>query len=210
MITVYGRATSVNVQLVMWCVGELGLPFERHDVGGAFGGNDTPEYLKMNPMGLVPVIKDGDTILWESHTILRYLLKKYGDHPSDPGQAAQIEKWADWVKSHLYTHMTYNIFWQLVRTPVSERNTAQIKESADFLDSMFRIISEELHGDYFGGDQLNMADYAFGVLLYRYFTLDFPKNPPQAIADYYDRLATRPSFQTHVMVDYGPLRVPGA
>jgi len=60
MIQVYGRDSSANVQAVMWCVAELGLEHERLDVGGSFGGTDTAEYRAMNPMGLVPVLKDGD------------------------------------------------------------------------------------------------------------------------------------------------------
>lgn len=44
----------------MWCVGELGLPYERHDIGHRFGGTNTPEFLAMNPNGTVPVLRDGD------------------------------------------------------------------------------------------------------------------------------------------------------
>ena len=58
MLTVHGRATSLNVQAVMWTIAELGLAHERRDVGLNFGGTDTPEYLAMNPNGLVPVLQD--------------------------------------------------------------------------------------------------------------------------------------------------------
>jgi glutathione S-transferase len=91
MITVFGRNTSVNVQAVMWCIAELGLENERLDFGGAFGKTDTPEYRAMNPHGLVPTIKDGDTVVWESAAIIRYLACKYGDErfwPRDPGERA--------------------------------------------------------------------------------------------------------------------------
>ena len=57
MLKVWGRATSSNVQKVMWTAAELGLKVERLDVGGTFGGNDTPEYLAMNPNGLVPTVE---------------------------------------------------------------------------------------------------------------------------------------------------------
>ena len=56
MLKVWGRTSSVNVQKVLWCCEELGLPYERVDAGGPFGGTDAPEYLAMNPNGLVPTV----------------------------------------------------------------------------------------------------------------------------------------------------------
>jgi glutathione S-transferase len=78
MITIWGRNTSSNVQVVMWAVGELGLEHERIDWGGAFGGGEDPEYRAMNPNGLVPTVRDGDLVMWESPAILRYLGARYG------------------------------------------------------------------------------------------------------------------------------------
>ena len=91
MITIWGRPTSSNVQTVMWALAELGLAHERLDWGGAFGGNDDPAYRAMNPNGLIPVMKDGETVLWESPVIVRYLGAAYGDAqfwPADPGTRA--------------------------------------------------------------------------------------------------------------------------
>ena len=79
MLTIYGRATSSNVQLVMWAVGELELPHERLDYGHVHGGLDAPDYLALNPHGKVPTLVDGDTVIWESMAILRYLAARYGD-----------------------------------------------------------------------------------------------------------------------------------
>ena len=78
MIKIWGRTDSSNVQKVLWCCGELGIDFDRVDWGGKFGGNDEKAYREMNPNGLVPTLKDGDFILWESNSILRYLNAKYG------------------------------------------------------------------------------------------------------------------------------------
>jgi len=81
-LTVWGRKTSSNVQALMWCIGELGLPYERYDVGHRFGGNDTPEFLAMNPNGTVPVLQDGlNQPIWETGAIRRYLAGRYGDAP---------------------------------------------------------------------------------------------------------------------------------
>jgi len=66
MLRVFGRRTSINVQKVMWAVGELGLPHERIDAGGEFGGLDTLEYGAMNPNRMIPTIDDNGFVLWES------------------------------------------------------------------------------------------------------------------------------------------------
>jgi glutathione S-transferase len=77
-LTIWGRANSVNVQKVLWCLAELDLAYERIDAGMAFGKNDQPEYLAMNPNGRVPTLVDGDFVLWESNSITRYPNLAYG------------------------------------------------------------------------------------------------------------------------------------
>lgn len=69
IMRILGRNNSVNVIKVLWCAAELGLEFERDDIGGAFGGNDEPEYLAKNPMGRVPTVEVNGHIMWESHVI---------------------------------------------------------------------------------------------------------------------------------------------
>ncbi len=81
MLQLLGRNSSSNVQKVLWLLTELGLPFERHDYGGSFGRNKDAPYLRLNPNGVVPTIIDGETVIWESNTILRYLANKSGPTP---------------------------------------------------------------------------------------------------------------------------------
>src|SRR3546814_12971550 len=76
MIVIHGRANSSNVQKVLWLFDEIGLPFERVDRGGKFGGLDDPDYLALNPNGLVPTVIDGDLVLWESQAILRHYARQ--------------------------------------------------------------------------------------------------------------------------------------
>ncbi len=77
-LTIWGRANSVNVQKVLWCLRELDLAYERIDAGMAFGRNHDPDYLAMNPNARVPTLVDGDFVLWESNSIMRYLVLAYG------------------------------------------------------------------------------------------------------------------------------------
>src|SRR5579871_4607563 len=98
MIRIWGRSTSLNVQKVLWLCVELGLKFERIDWAGPFGGNDDPAYLAKNPNGRVPTIEDGDKIVWESNSILRYLCAAYEGarlHPAEPYRRSEVERWMD-------------------------------------------------------------------------------------------------------------------
>jgi glutathione S-transferase len=104
MLKIWGRSTSVNVQKVMWTVGEIGVPYERIDVGGRFGGLDTPTYLAMNPNGRVPTMDDGGVIVWESNAIVRYLVARYSPGylwDRSPGLRAEADQWMDWMQSTL-------------------------------------------------------------------------------------------------------------
>lgn len=211
MLKIWGRNTSSNLQIVMWAVAELGLAHERIDWGGAFGGNDDPEYLKMNPNGLIPTIRDGDLVLWESGAILRYLAARYGDEgfwPSDPAKRAPLDMWAEWIKASLAPPLTHQIFWQLVRTPAAERNRALIEDGVAKVKRLAGLLDGRIGaGPYLNGETLCFADIMAGHLLYRYFTLDFDRADAPNLAAYYERLTERPAYREHVMVSYDSLRV---
>lgn len=104
MLRILGKATSINVRKVLWTCAEIGLPFEREDWGTTFKSTDTPEFLAMNPNAMVPVIQDGDFTLWESNTIIRYLVTRYGEasvYPAEARARARIDQWIDWQASDL-------------------------------------------------------------------------------------------------------------
>src|SRR3981081_2561862 len=101
----WGRANSVNVQKVLWCLSELDLDYQRIDAGMAFGRNHEPDYLAMNPNGRVPTLVDGDFVLWESNSIMRYLVLAYRAaspiYPDAPKRRAGVDRWLDWTLSTL-------------------------------------------------------------------------------------------------------------
>ncbi len=210
-LEIFGRNTSSNVQTVMWAVAELGLDHVRHDVGGAFGQTDSPEFRAMNPMGLVPVARDGDLVLFESCAIVRYLGAQYGTErfwPADPIKRAKQDNWAEWSKTTLAKTVIYDVFWQLVRTPKADRDMEAVTAAAVNLDAYLRMAEKRLgESAYFGGDALCFADIVFGHVLYRYYTLDFDRAPNPTIENYYQRLTEREAYAEHVMVDYSSLRV---
>jgi glutathione S-transferase len=214
MLRVWGRKTSSNVQAVMWSVGELGLSYERYDVGHRFGGVDTPEFLAMNPNGTIPVVRDDDgEPLWESSAILRYLANRYGHAPYWPGDLAtrtHIDKWAEWSKINIALNFSGPIFWQVVRTPPSRRDARALKRSVLFLDQYLDIAETQLtSAPYLCGADFTLADVQFGHLLYRYFTIEIERLERASLRAYYERLAARPAYSEHVMVPYDELRAVG-
>jgi glutathione S-transferase len=211
MLTVWGRKTSSNVQALMWCIGELGLAFQRHDIGHKYGGQDTPEFLAMNPNGTVPVLKDGDgEPLWETGAILRYLSNRHGGAPFWPQgleHRTHVDKWAEWSKINIALNFTAPIFWRVVRTAPEHRDEAAIGEAIRALGKKLDIAEHQLSRHAFlAAADFTLADIQFGHVLYRYFdiAIDRPNHP--ALRRYYDRLTARPSFQQHVMVSYEELR----
>ena len=211
MITVWGRATSSNVQTVMWAIGELGLAHQRHDLGHSFGGTDTPEYRRLNPNGRVPTIEDGDLVLYESQAILRYLAARYGDSafwPEDPAIRAELDQWCEWIRTTFQPHFNYRIFWQMVRVASAERDEAEIARAIETLKPVVGLLEARLgEGPCMNGADLCWADITVGHLLYRYYTLDFDRAETPNLDAYYARLTRRPAFAEHVMVSYEPLRV---
>lgn len=212
MLTVWGRKTSSNVQALMWCVGELGLAYERHDVGHRYGGNNTAAFLAMNPNGTVPVVRDGESApLWETGAILRYLAGRYGAAPFWPEEGlarAGVDKWAEWAKINVTQAFTVPIFWRVVRTAPSKQDPAAIAQAVAMLDTLLDIAEAQLsRGAFLAGDDFTLADIQFGHVLYRYFDIAITRPHRPRLRRYYDALATRPAFREHVMVSYEELRV---
>jgi glutathione S-transferase len=206
-LIVHGRATSSNVQAVMWGIAELGLEAERRDVGGRFGGNDTPEFRAISPMGLVPAFQDGDDVtLFESAAILRYLCARYGAG-SGLDHGPEADAWAEWSKHTLCRTFTLTVFWGYYRTPEPERDMETVIAGLREYERLAGIaMARRGKNRFLLGETLSLADVWAGHVLYRYFTLDLPQDVPAGLREYYDDLCSNPNYATHVMVDYSELR----
>jgi len=212
MLTVWGRKSSSNVQALMWCIGELGLAYERIDAGFKYGVNDTVEFLAMNPNGTVPVLREDDgEPLWETGAIIRYLAAQHGDEafwPDDARRRAQIDKWAEWAKLNITLNFTGPVFWRVVRTAPALQDQQAIAAALTALGAKLDIAERQLERHRFlAGDDLTLADIQFGHVLYRYFDIDIPRPSLPRLERYYENLTERPAFQEHVMVSYEELRV---
>jgi glutathione S-transferase len=202
MIRVWGRTTSVNVQKVMWAIGELDLPCERIDVGGPFGRNKEPAYLAMNPNGLVPTLEEDGFVLWESNAIVRYLAAKYGPgrlEPTELRERANAGRWMDWQLTVAGPALT-PVFWGLIRTPPEKRDHAAIEAGKSRSVAAMTILDAQLAKSAFvAGDSFCMGDIPVGAVTYR-FRRVIPERPRLDILErWFAQLEQRPAFKEHVL-----------
>ena len=202
MLKVWGRKNSANVQKAMWAIGELALAHERIDIAGAFGRNREPAYLELNPNGLVPTLEDGDLVLWESNTIVRYLASLHGQgtlEPADPKARARANQWMDWQLSVLgpAIHAT---FWGLVRTPPEKRDLAAIAASKTNTTAAIEILDAQLAKTaYVAGDAFSMGDIPVGIFGYRFHALVTERPPLPHFERWFAAISARPAFHDHVL-----------
>jgi len=202
VIKIWGRNTSSNVQKVMWTIGEIGLPYERIDIGGQFGKNREAEYLAINPNGLVPTLEEEDGyLLWESNTIVRYLAAKHGSsllEPADLRTRANASKWMDWQLS-VASPAIFGCFWGLVRTPPEKRNHAEIEESKKKTTAAMTMLDRQLAKTaYLAGDAFSYGDIPVGIIAYRYRQLVPDRPPLPHFERWYTAISARQAFKDHI------------
>ncbi|MFT5438961.1 MAG: glutathione S-transferase [Alphaproteobacteria bacterium] len=202
MLKILGRKNSSNVQKVLWCCGELGIPFEREDYGGPFGKTRDAAYLAMNPNSRVPTIIDGDLVLWESNSVIRYLANKYGDgalYPTDPAERGRGERWMDWQLSVLGP-ATHGVFWGLVRTAPEDRDMDAIRKSRQDSAAAMAILDRYLgQTEFAAGSNFSICDIPVGVFTFRWFNMDIEREEYPNLRRWYDRLGERAPYQEHIM-----------
>jgi glutathione S-transferase len=202
-LTIWGRANSVNVQKVLWCLRELDLAHERIDAGMALGRNRDPEFLAMNPNGRVPTLVDGDFVLWESNSIMRYLVLAYRPgsrlYPDAPKRRAGVDRWLDWTLSTLQP-VDRPVFWALVRTPLEQRDMGAIQKDADAEGEQWRIVDSQLGTRRFiEGEDFTLADIALGAYARRWFGVEGISKPKLVhLERWFAQFAGRPGFAQFV------------
>jgi len=202
VLRIWGRSNSINVQKVLWCCEELDVSYHRVDVGGPFGGNREPGYLRLNPNGLVPTISDGGFVLWESNAIVRYLAARHGMGtlcPEDLAERADADRWMDWQLGTLWASFRA-AFVGLIRTPPDKRDRANIARAIRKTAGNLDLLDAHLAGrDYVTGPSLTMADIPLGVTAYRWFTLDIERPAIPNLEAWYERLRARGPYRAIVM-----------
>jgi glutathione S-transferase len=202
-LTIWGRPNSVNVQKVLWCLRELELSYERIDAGMQYGRNREADYLAMNPNGRVPTLVDGDFVLWESNSVMRYLCLAYGDgspiYPHEPKRRAAVDRWLDWTLSTVQP-VDRPVFWALVRTPVEQRDMVAIQKDADAEAEVWRVVDRQLATRRFiEGDEFTLADIALGAYARRWLGVEGIARPELTeLNRWFAQFSKRPGFTEFV------------
>jgi glutathione S-transferase len=200
---IWGRKDGSNVIKVMWCIGELGIPHERIDWGGPFGGNDDPAYLAKNPNGRLPTLEEDDGFtLWESGAVLRYLCAVHGRGglwPEDPRERATADRWMDWSSLYLAPFNAALLDYHFRLSP-PQRDRSVMEAAVAAADRRYAVLDAHLaNRSFLNGEHLSMADFPAGTLTHRWMSWvpDRPSHPN--VEAWYRRLCERPAYQEHVV-----------
>lgn len=208
MITLWGRLNSANVQKVVWALEELGLAYEHVPAGGADGGTGSAAFLAMNPNGLVPVLRDDDLTLWESHAIVRYLAAQYASgllYPMAAAERAIADQWTDWTAT-TFQPAWIGLFWLLVRTPEAGRDPDKIASAVAATVRCLGMMDARLAKSRFlGGAEFSYADIVAGTAMYRWATMPIERPDLHHINAWHGRLKERPAFQMAICRPYDEL-----
>ncbi len=208
MITLYGRRSSCNVQKAMWVLNELDVAHEHIELGGDFGGLNTPEFLAMNLHGRVPVLRDDDVVIAESDAIVRYVAACYGDEvlwPADPVKRAAIDQWLAGTATTLQPPWI-ELFWRLVRTPIEKQSPKLIAQLTEASIAQFQKLEQQLaHHAYLVGEAFSLADIPAGMTLYRWFEMEIERPAMPNVTRWYEKLQERSAYQESICIPFSEL-----
>lgn len=193
-LRILGRASSINVRKVLWTCAELDLPFEHVESDAAL--------LARNPNAMVPVIQDGDFVLWESNAICRYLASKQPRStllPEDPRQRARVEQWMEWQATELNNAWRY-AFLALVRRHPEFTQARDIADSIASWHRHMKMLDDHFEhgGQFVTGEFFTLADVVLGLAVHRWLLSPLERPHLDAVHGYYQRLSVRPAFRAHV------------
>ncbi|MFN3745055.1 MAG: glutathione S-transferase family protein [Hyphomicrobiaceae bacterium] len=203
MLKIYGRANSINVRKVLWLCEEIGLPYAREDWGRGFRPTGDPEFQRLSRFSVVPVIDDDGFILRESNAIIRYLAARHGRHdlyPAEVRARATIDAWMDWAASDAYAGLRPVFLGLHVKAPEFAGKSEMIAWGMGQWTRQMQLLDAELaasEAPYICGEAFRLADIPVGLVVNRWFGLDFDKPELPAVARYYERLSERPAFRLH-------------
>ncbi|MDB5473880.1 MAG: glutathione S-transferase family protein [Devosia sp.] len=197
MLRILGRETSINVRKVLWALEELGLQYDREDWGLPIRDPQVPEFLALNPNGQVPVLIEGEFVLWESNAILIYLAEREGILlPQHLESRALALQWLCWQASDLNGTWGYAVYALIRRTPGFD-DPEKIAQSLARWGSKMALLEAHLGrgAPYLAGDEFTIADIALGLSIHRWMSIGAEKPDFPAVAEYYGRLLGRAAGQ---------------
>jgi glutathione S-transferase len=202
MLQILGKSTSINVRKVLWLCQELELPCELQQWGTGHRSTEAAEFRALNPNAMVPVIRDGSFVLWESNAICRYLACAYGRGgellPANLQERAVVEQWMDWQATELNNSWRY-AFMALVRGSAAHAEPGAIAAGVRNWNRHMTILEEQLRKTcaFVTGARFTLADIVLGLATHRWFMTPMQRPELPAVTDYYERLSQRPAFLAH-------------
>jgi glutathione S-transferase len=198
VLKLLGRKTSGNVQKVIWFLEETGLPYAREDYGRQFGNTADEAYLSLNPNGKVPTLVDGDLVIWESNTILRYLSNKYDAllYPADAAERSVVERWMDWQLSSL--NNPYLAIFKGAKLAAAERDAnwaSDVKELNRNLDILDNAVAGKT---WLAGESLTIADICLAPIISRCLAFPVDLGAFVELRSWATRATDRPAFKKAV------------
>ena len=198
MIKLYDFKSSPNCQRVKVVLEEKRLPFEMIPIDLRKGEQKTPDFLKLNPYGKVPVLTDGDTVLYESCIINEYLNEKYSDPPLMPaelGKRAKVRLLIDYGLAHL--DGPYQKLRQELMKDPKEQNQQVIENAKSDLRKLLQRLENEIGDQPYLVGEFSLADAA---LITRFTRLEgfgvLPDGSLPRLGKYLQRMKERPSVKT--------------
>ena len=196
MLTLYGKATSINVRKVLWLGAVLDLPLHHEP---------TPSsalLATLNPNRQVPVLRDGDFVLWESNSICRYLTTRGGREDLLPAAAqarARVEQWMDWQASDLNSAWR-QVFMARVRQHPDYPDDARAEASLVQWNRLMAVLDAQLGATdgYVAGNTFTLADIVLGLSTQRWRSTPGNKPVLPHLAAWFERLRQQPGFAPHV------------
>ena len=199
MLTVYGRKSSANVQKVRWICSEGNLEFKTEIVGGKYGGLTSPEFIRLNPNSTIPVLKDGDFILYESNSIIKYISDKFDILRSDTQEKIALNnQWIDWSSSVFGLNCSHYTLHNIL-LPIDQRNTTSATEAKKKIYSCFELLNKQLEKtNYLLDNELSLADIPVGCWIHRCVVLGLEITEFKSLEKLYVNLKERSAFRTEV------------
>ena len=201
MLKVLGKPTSINVRKVLWVCDELGLPYALEPWGSGWRDPVTPEFIALNPNAQVPVLCDGDFVLWESNTICRYLATRAGRHdllPEEPRARALVEQWMDWQATDLNSAWRYAFMARVRQHPDFADAQAEARSLAQWNRLMSLLDGHLAKTAFVAGEHFTLADVVLALSINRWRLTPIEARPALAAVErYYAALRERPGFCKH-------------
>ena len=199
MLTVYGRKSSANVQKVRWICSEGNLAFKTEIVGGKYGGLTSPEFIRLNPNSTIPVLKDGDFILYESNSIIKYISDKFDILRSDTQEKIALNnQWIDWSSSVFGLNCSHYTLHNIL-LPIDQRNTTLASEAKKKINSCFELLNKQLEKtNYLLDNELSLADIPVGCWINRCVVLGLEIAEFKSLEKLYVNLKERSAFRIEV------------